>query len=198
MKTLTKILALAVIACLVTSCEDPEDFSYPTATKTAYSFDADFVVSDFSDVPLEPAKGILVAKPILCKMDWVGHGKSTQMGEFTVKMSLLCNKDNLTFCNLIGTFEFTDGSVIFFSIAEGKMECNTGKDSDYYDLTLNNPAVINGGTGRYTGISGSFLPNALIHNAPGSEWNAKFSCKGEIKFLSMTYQRIPAGLIYEP
>jgi len=197
MKTLTKILALAIVACLVTSCEDPEEFSYPQVNNSASSFEADFVVFDFSDYAVEYPKAELIEKPVLCKKHWEGNGESVKLGKFNVKMTLLCNMHDMSFCNLIGTFETADGSIIFFSIAEGKMECNTGKDSDFYDLTFNDPAVINGGTGRFAGISGGFLPNALIHNAPGKEWNAKFCCKGDIKYLSLN-KPVSSGMIYEP
>jgi hypothetical protein len=197
MKTLTKILALAIVACLITSCEDPEDFSYPQVNKPVSTFEADFVVFDFSDYAVEYPKVERIEEPFLCQKHWEGNGVSAQMGDFSVKMTLLCNMVDLSFCNLIGTFETADGSVIFFSIEEGQMECNTGEHCDYYDFTFNNPAVIIGGTGRFAGISGGFHPNALIHNAPGNEWNAKFCCQGDIKFNSRNQSEV-GPLIPEP
>ncbi len=198
MKTLAKILALAIVACLVTSCEEEgPDYSYPLVNNAASTFEADFVVFDFSDYTVEFPNAELIAKPVLCKKDWMGSGTSTLMGEFSVKMTLLCNIYDMSFCNLIGTFETTDGSVIFFSIAEGQIECNNGEDCDFYDYTFNNAAVIKGGTGRFAGVSGSFHPNALIHNAEGNEWSAKFCCKGDIK-LKLNNQSEAGPLIPEP
>lgn len=234
MKTLVKILAVAMIACLVTSCEkDLPDYSFPAEVQKASTFLAEFIVTDVSDLPVETMSGLLeevpiekpfevpvekpvrliVAKPdanfprrpphrpphktVQCLRTWAGTGESALMGEISVKMTVLCNKSNLSFNNLIGTMEAEDGSVLFFSIANGIMECNTGKGCDYYDLTFNNMAVINGGTGRFAGATGNFYPNALIHNGQGSNWNARFTCNGDLQFMSQ-WQPGKGGLIQEP
>lgn len=191
MKTLMKILALASIACLVASCE--EDHAYPTEVPAASTFQAEFIVKDALDLP----KGSLIEPPTECLRIWEGLGESPLAGAVSVKMSLLCNLSDLSFCNLIGTMQAEDGSVLFFSIAEGKMESYNGVGCDYFDYAFNNKAVINGGTGRFAGATGSFYPNALVHNGQGSDWNARFRCKGDIQIVSPR-PPVSGGLIQEP
>jgi len=174
MKTFEKMLMCLVCMALLASCEDP---ILEGPTKPSALFDANFVVYDHS-----PANAPITQDG--CLKTWRGDGESTIFGQLSVEMTLLCDMDNLTFCNLIGAFHAADGSALFFSIPEGKITCNQGAGCVNYQYSFNDLATISGGTGRFAGATGSFNPNAMIHNGELPNWFAKFNCKGDIKLKS--------------
>jgi hypothetical protein len=190
MKTFVKMLMCLACMALLASCEKDPDFSGSANLGTLKNFDAGFIVYDNSEenAPVT-SEG--------CLKTWRGEGESAVFGQFTVEMTLLCDMDNLTFCNLIGTFHAADGSALFFSIAEGEIAYNQGTGSEVYQYSFNNLAIISGGTGRFAGASGNFKPNAMIHNGELPNWFAKFSCKGDIKLNSGNQSEV-GPLIPEP
>ena len=182
-----KILAVAVMACLVMSCEkDEPDYTNPEVLESTAAFEAEFTVLDVTGITPK-AESVRIAvnppeRPPMCYKSWVGLGESPQLGRISVQISVLCNMLNNTFCKLIGNIQAEDGSTLFFSIDHGQINCNEGEDCDYYNYCFNNLATIQGGTGRFARAKGSFYPNALVHNGQDGDWNAKFCCKGEVQF----------------
>lgn len=138
-------------------------------------FTADFTVYDHSLVPAYDGTN--------CQHFWKGEGNSDCIGSFKVEITLKCNMASGEFCSLDGSFITDDGSELFFGITEGKIlpYCGEGLDNYYYQSCFNDLAEITGGTGRFVYVTGSFYPNALIHNGNDNEpWFAKFSCEGKI------------------
>ena len=191
MKTFVKMLMCLACLALLSSCEKNPDFNGSANLGALKNFDASFIVYDHT-----PDNAPITQEG--CLKTWRGEGESAIFGKLSVEMTLLCDMDNLTFCNLIGTFNAEDGSVLFFSIAEGEIDYNQGAGSEVYQYSFNDLAIISGGTGRFAGASGSFKPNAQIHqNAEVSKWFARFSCKGDIKLNSGNQSEV-GPLIPEP
>jgi hypothetical protein len=174
MKTLVKMLMCMACMALLSSCEKDPDFSGSVNLVALKNFDANFIVHEFTegDRPIITSDG--------CLKNWKGEGESLLLGNFIVDITLFCDIDNLCFANLIGTFHTEDGSALFFRIADGEYVCNLGENCEGFEFSFNDLAIIAGGTGRFAGATGSFFPNALIHNGESSIWFAKFSCKGDI------------------
>lgn len=190
MKTFAKMLMCLACVALLASCEKDPEFSGTVNRDQLKNFDASFIVYDHSDdnATITPEGSLKT---------WKGEGESISFGQLSVEMTLICDMDNLSFCNLIGSFIADDGSTMFFSIAEGSIVCNQGTGCAVFQYSFNDLAKIAGGTGRFAGASGSFHPNALIHNGEMPNWYAKFTCIGNIK-LNFGNQSEVGPLIPEP
>lgn len=174
MKTLSRILLCLACIMLLANCEKEGSLNpVKPDLDPNQVFSADFIVWDHSEAPTGENSQLI----------WTGEGVSALIGSFSVKITLLCNNSTGEFCNLEGSFLTEDGSKLFFMIPEGKIHPNTGEGCDFYQSCFNEMAEITGGTGRFVLVSGSFYPNAFIHNGNDHEddkWFAKFSCKGKI------------------
>jgi hypothetical protein len=175
MKTLSKILLCLACVMLMASCEKEKPV-YPSGEDKdpKQIFYADFTVWEHSVIPGKDNTS--------CFFTWKGEGNSYLIGSFRVEITLNCNIASGEFCNLNGSFTTEDGSQMFFQIREGKIYPYTGEGCDYYQGYFNDPAEITGGTGRFVYVTGSFYPNAFIHEKKNEDdtWFAKFACEGQL------------------
>ncbi|MBW6478404.1 MAG: hypothetical protein K0B37_03180 [Bacteroidales bacterium] len=173
MKTLSKILLCLACVMLMASCEKEKPVYLSGEQPDLYQvFTADFTVWEHSVVPAGST----------CQLTWEGNGYSDCIGSFRVEITLNCNMASGEFCDLNGSFIADDDSELFFQISEGKILPNSGEGCDYYEGYFNDPAEITGGTGQFVYVTGSFCPNAFIHNKKNENdtWFAKFLCEGKI------------------
>jgi hypothetical protein len=179
MKTLSKILLCLACTMLMANCE--KENIKPTGNELDPNnvFAADFTVWKFSEPGLSPEISIESSN---CSLTWKGEGNSYVIGSFGVEITLNCNLTTGEFCDLNGTIITEDGSELFFLIREGKICPFTGEGCNYYQSFFNDPAEITGGTGQFLYVTGSFYPNAFIHEKKhgNDTWFAKFACEGKI------------------
>jgi hypothetical protein len=175
MKTLSKILLCLACIMLMANCEK-EKTVYPSGDEKDPNlvFYANFTVWEHSVVPNKEDAN--------CLLTWKGEGNSYLIGSFRVEITLNCNIATGEFCNLNGSFITDDESEMFFLIREGKICPNTGEGNHYYQGFFNDLAEITGGTGRFVHVTGSFYPNACIHEKKHEQdtWFAKFECEGKL------------------
>ncbi|MFN2395865.1 MAG: hypothetical protein ABR597_09280 [Bacteroidales bacterium] len=186
MKTLSKTLLCLACMMLMVNCE--EENINPTGNELDPNnvFTADFTVWDNSVVPAKEGTS--------CQLTWEGFGSSVLLGSFSVKITLNCNMSTGEFFDLNGTFIAEEGSELFFIIRRGIIAPYTGEGCDYYQNCFNDQAQITGGTGRFVYVTGSFYPNAFIHNGndhDDDKWFAKFVCEGKLVNFDPSGEDLP-------
>lgn len=186
MKTLAKLLLSIACIALLTNCEKEPQATWNYDPNPAKAFYAEFVVLDFS--PVIEYGGLRNQNG--CILNWKGLGYSSLFGNFSVNISLTCmirqGETTGDFCDLAGILILNkDVDELYFSIPQGKITCNTGENCEEFETCFNDLATITGGIGRFTNVSGSFFPNALIHNGGvNGGWYASFRADGSIKNFS--------------
>jgi len=188
MKTIGKfLLCMACMALLANCAKDPTEPAVKDGSKMdiygSYSFIVDYRVTDntLSDktVLFDGINGV--------QRKWLGSGENELLGMFNVEITFLCfiKPGELCgeFCNMKGTFQAQDGSTLIFDIAAGEVIMNTDENCNTYQTCFNNPAIIKGGTGKFAGATGYFLPQAFIHNGQ-DQFYADFFNRGYLSTRS--------------
>jgi|GEM_PF-2596454 len=171
MKTFVKMLMCLACMAWLSSCEKDSDINGTKHREVSKVFDASFNVYDLTE-----------GEPVItndgCFKNWKGEGESLILERFSVDITLFCDMENLSFCDLNGTFFAQDGSELYFSIAQGKIICIQDQGCEIFHYSIDDVATIEGGTKRFQGATGSFNPEVKIHNRQIPDWFAQFSCNG--------------------
>jgi hypothetical protein len=177
MKTFLKCtFSVAMIALVFFSCNKEDDIPKgisASSMPTSLNFLPVYTMYEWS--------GVQISEPGVYNLVWEGNGSEPRLGKFSVKLTFTCDLISGCIGQSNGCFELETGDKLYFILVDGLITDCPDDMSGYHHKSLNNKALIRGGTGLLENASGSFYTDGLIL-IESSYWKAECQSKGSISF----------------
>ena len=137
----------------------------------------DFEATFFTDLESITPDSLTCSSPMTHRNIQVGEGSELNLGSFTTIMAFCVNVEDNSYGNIDAFMANSSGDTIFLD-GGGKVIPTTTKEG--YDMEFKDPFTIIGGTGKFSGATGSGITDSYVNaetNRTDHIWKGSITIK---------------------